>query len=323
VRRFEWVSATSLPQALAQAGAGAAIKAGGIDLLDRLKEGLEAPARVVNLREVEGLRAIREEREGLSIGALATLSAVAVSAPVRARFPALAAAAARAATPHVRNVATAGGNLLQRPRCWYFRRAAFHCLRKGGQACFAQDGENQYHAVFGNGRCAMVHPSDLATALVALDARAQIASPAGARLVPVAELFVAPEEEVQREHLVAQGEILTGVYVPWPSASVRTVYLKQRERESADWPLASVAASVSVRDGAFASALLVLGAAAPVPWRARAAEAALLGQPVGEAAVAAALDAELARATPLARNGYKVALFQALGQRAILQAAGA
>ena len=321
MNRFEFATVSSTAAALEQLKAGALPKAGGVDLIDRMKEGLDAPARVVNLRGVAELDGVREEAGGLSIGPLTTLSALAGNVVVKARPSALAQAALLAATPHIRNVATTGGNLLQRPRCWYFRNLAFRCQRKGGKPCFAQDGEHAYHAIFDNQACAMVHPSDLATALIALGARLEIVGPTGTRKVELGAFFVSPQQDITREHSLAPGEILTRIVIPTGIAGARSAYVKQRQRESADWPLASVAAVVSLSAGKVTSATVVFGAAAPTPWRARILEAELAGKPASAEAITAAVRAELGKATPLDRNGYKVAVFEAVARRAILLAA--
>lgn len=323
MKPFAWSDPATLEEALTQLGPGALAKAGGVDLADRLKEGIDAPERLVNLRRIPGLDGISEGAGGLEVGALATLARVADSEPVRRRWPALAEAAARAATPNIRNQATAGGNLLQRPRCWYFRSADFHCLRKGGDTCFALDGRNAYHAVLGNDVCAIVHPSGLATALMALAARVEIAGVGGRREVALEELFVAPEEDVTREHRLAPGEIVTKIRVPAPLAGSRQAYHKVRERDSADWPIAEAAVLIELSGGRVSRASVVLGAAAPVPWRAREAEAALAGRVLDAVSAREAARAALAKATPLAENGYKVAVLEAAVQRALLAAGGA
>ena len=238
---FEWTNAATVAEAISQMGGTAAVKAGGIDLLDRMKEGLDAPAKLVNIREVRGLDRLRlDAKTGLHIGPLVTLAELDASAVVRRRYGALADAAGHAATPQIRNVATVGGNLLQRPRCWYFRSEDFHCRKKGGTVCFAQEGENQYHAIFGNSLCAIVHPSATATALVALGARLELTSAKAQREVALEEFFVAPEEDIRRENSIGEKELMTGIRVPPLAPGARTIYLKQGEKESFDWPVADV-----------------------------------------------------------------------------------
>jgi len=322
VKRFEWFDPATVEEALARLGKGALPKAGGVDLADRLEEGLDPPSRIVNLRRVAGLDVLREREGALDLGPLVTLARLADDGAVRARWPALAEAALRAATPNVRNQATVGGNLLQRPRCGYFRQADFPCRRKGGTTCFALEGRNAYHAVLANDPCAIVHPSDAATALVAYRATAEIAGSRGRRTLPVEDLFVLPEEDVTREHRVAPDELLVGLRVPAPAAGAGSAYVRIVERESADWPLAAVAAVVETAAGRCERASIVLGAAAPIPWRAREAEVVLAGQVVDARTASLAARAALAGARPLSENGYKVRILEVAVKRAVLAAAG-
>lgn len=298
------------------------IKAGGIDLLDLMKEGLLAPERLVNLRSVPGLAAIAEDQDGtVGIGAMVTIATLAAHPLIRARYPALAAAADASASPQIRNAATLGGNLLQRPRCWYFRSRAFHCLRKGGDHCFALDGENQYHAIFGNRPCAIVHPSTLATVLVAIDAAAILVGPDAVRRVALTDFFIASDRDIQRENDLRPHEILTQILLPPQSPGMRMVYLRQGEKESFDWPLADVAVRLELSpDGLCHGAKIVLGAAAPIPHCADGAAALLTGKRIDADLAAAAGRAALDSATPLAGNTYKVPLLETLVRRAVLKA---
>lgn len=320
---FEWTNATTVEEALASHGEGAAFKAGGVDLLDRMKEGLEAPRRLVNIRNVKNLNWIADdEAKGLRVGPLVTLAELAISDIVQKRYAALAAAAGWAATPQIRNMATVGGNLLQRPRCWYFRSEDFHCRKKGGERCFALEGENQYHAIFGNQTCAMVHPSATAVALVALGARLELVSATGKREVALEAFFVTPDEDVSRENRIAAGELITEIRVPAPAAGLRSAYWKQTEKDSFDWPVAEVAVALEMDGATCRRASVVLGSAAPVPHRARAAEAALAGKPIDEATARVAAKAAVEGARPLGENGYKIPVFEAVVRRTLLMAAG-
>lgn len=342
MNRFDWMEARAVSDAATAATAtvaaamvsrageqlpdqAAVIKAGGIDLLDLMKEGLLTPRRLINLRGVAELGAIAASQDGtLRIGAMATLAEVAAHPVVRQRYVALADATGRSASPQIRQVATLGGNLLQRPRCWYFRSAEHHCARKGGEGCFAFAGENQHHAIFDHRGCAMVHPSTAATALVALGARLEIANPQGGkREVRLEDFFLLPSVDLHRENDLAPGEIVTAVTLPPLAATARSLHLKQGERDSFDWPIADVAVVLDRGpDGACRLASIVLGAAAPVPHRAKAAEAALLGRVVDEATARAAAGAALAGASPLTNNAYKLPIFETLVRRAVLAAAG-
>lgn len=260
MNRFTWVSARTISEAATLATAtvadtmtvrseaaerseAAVVKAGGIDLLDLLKENLLAPKTLVNLKEISGLNLIIEEKSGsLRIGPMVTLAKLADSPILRRRYPALAEAAHGSASPQIRNVATLGGNLLQRPRCWYFRAEAFHCLRKGGGHCFALSGENRYHAIFDSATCAIVHPSTSATVLVALGASAELTNAENSvRRVLLEDFFVSPATDVQRENDLRPREILTAIILPPMSSTVRMTHLKLGERDSFDWPLADVA----------------------------------------------------------------------------------
>jgi xanthine dehydrogenase YagS FAD-binding subunit len=341
MNRFEWANARGVADA---AGAGNAtvadamrskngsprtdavvLKAGGVDLLDLMKEGLLTPKRVVNLRAVPELGRIVEERDGsLRIGATATLAQLVAHPAIRARYRALAQAAGNSASPQLRNMATLGGNLLQRPRCWYLRSLAHHCARKGGQTCFAFAGENVYHAIFGQSGCAIVHPSTSATALVAFNARVELLGAKGKkRVVALEKFFVPPERDIGRENDLKPGEILTAVLLPPSDRGARSAHLRQGELDSFDWPVADVAVVLEMEPGDVCRrASVVLGAAAPVPHRAKAAENALVGKQITEDVARGAARAALAGASPLSQNAYKLPIFEALVRRALLIATG-
>jgi len=340
---FEWMNARSAAEAansgaitvtaaMVAAGSGQAkhdavvIKAGGLDLLDLMKEGLLQPRRIVNLRGIAELDRIAEQKDGtLSIGALVTIAQVAGNPIVRQRYTALADATGNAASPQIRNVATLGGNLLQRPRCWYFRSVRHDCVRKGGETCFAFSGENQYHAIFDQNGCAMVHPSTAATALVALGAKVVLVNAKGQRReVLLDDFYLLPDKDIHRENDLRLGEVLTAVVLPKLETGIHSAHLKQGEKDSFDWPLADVAVLLD-RDanGLCRRASIILGAAAPVPHRAKAAEAALRGKPVQDQTARDAARAALAGAAPLSKNAYKLPIFETLVRRAILAAAAA
>lgn len=317
---FEYSNATTVEDALSQLGAGRAVKAGGVDLLDLMKEGLVSPKRVINISNIPGLGEISVQPSGARIGPLVTLAQLSEHRDLRAGYRALADAALGAATPQIRNMASAGGNLLQRPRCWYFRQEQFHCLRKGGSECFALDGENQYHAIFDNELCPIVHPSALATALVAFDATLEIAGKKGTREVPIANFFVGPEQDVRRENVLGAAELVTGISIP-SAPGLRSAYHKQKEKESFDWPIAEVAVVLHMDNGVARNVSVVLGAAAPVPLRSAEAERELTGKRIDEAVARRAAKAAMATASPLAKNGYKLPVFETVIRRTILEAA--
>jgi xanthine dehydrogenase YagS FAD-binding subunit len=318
VKRFVWIDAQDVAGAL-QAGAqpGAIFKAGGVDLADRLKEQLDEPEALVNLRRLGELKQMSfDKMQGLALGPLLTLAQLADSKVVQENALALAQAAGAAATPQIRNMATLGGNLAQRPRCWYFRSELFHCRKKGGTTCFAQDGEHEFHSIFDNAICAAVHPSGTATALVALDARVRLRSAQGARSLPIEALFVTPEKDVLRENQLQHGELISEVIVPAP-VGARSAYSKLMQKQSFDWPLAEVAVAVRMDGKRVQQARVVLGSAAPVPHRAHAAEKALIGNVFDDHAIDAAARAAVEEASPLPRNVYKVPLFEALVRRTL------
>jgi len=323
MNRFELARATSPAAArdLLAEKPGSVFKAGGIDLIDHLKEHLVEPPRVVDLKTIPGLDGITAAADGsLRIGPLATLARVAADAGVRKSHAALAQACAEAASPQIRNVATVGGNLLQRPRCWYYRLESYQCLKKGGDVCFAVGGENRYHAVFGGGPSYAVHPSNAAVPLLAFGASFILEGEQGSRTVPASEFFTSPAKDPERENQLRPGEILTEIRVP-AAAGVRSVYQDVRERAAFDWPLVSAAVALKVEGGVVREARVVLGAVAPVPWRSAKAEQALVGKPLEEATAAAAARAAVFGATPLSDNGYKVGLVQTLVRRALMSIA--
>jgi xanthine dehydrogenase YagS FAD-binding subunit len=270
------------------------------------------------IKELKGIRATSDG--GLRIGALATLSEVAEHQQIASSYPVLAQSAASAASPQLRNQGTLGGNLCQRPRCWYYR-GDFRCLRKGGDICFAASGENQRHCIFGGAPCFIVHPSDTAPALVALGARVSIAGKR-ARTIPLASFFVLPLDSLERENVLAPGEILTEILIPPPQAGTRSVYRKVRERGAFDFALAGAAVVVTLAAGKVQTARIVLGGVAPVPWRSREAEQALAGRALDESAIQAAAAAAVKDAAPLSKNEYKVPLVSGILQETLTALAG-
>jgi len=311
--KFDYLSPASLDEATAVlARGGAQAHAGGTDLLGCLADGVLHPAIVVSLSRVPGLAGIRAEGDGsLRIGALTTLAEVAAHPLIGQRFQVLAEAAAAVASPQLRNQGTLGGNLCQKPRCWYYR-GRFPCLRKGGEQCFAAEGQNQYHCVFGGERCFIVHPSDTAPALVALEAMARVQGSGTSRSVPVAALHVAPAQDPTRETVLERDELITEIVVPAPPAGLRSTYRKVRTRAAWDFALAGAAVALDLSSEAIASARIVLSGVAPVPWRARAAELALEGRHLDATSIAAAATAAVEGAEPLAHNAYKVPLIRGL-----------
>jgi xanthine dehydrogenase YagS FAD-binding subunit len=318
MRNFAYVLPETIDQAAAAAKEkGALLKAGGIDLLDLMKGEVVQPESLVNLLHLKaaGLREIASRDDGLHIGALVTLGQLAGAGAVPG---VLAQAAGLAATPQIRNVATVGGNLAQRVRCWWFRSATFPCARKEGNQCYAQKGENKYHAIFDNGDCAAVNPSSLAAPLVALDATVVTSS----RRIPIADFFVPTGKDITREHVLERGEIITEIFVPKAARGWRAAYREASERDSSDWSTISAAVTLDLDGKTVKAARVVLGQVAVVPLRAAAVEEALSGKPVTLQSAAAAADRAFAQAKPFEENAYKIPLGKVLLKRAILAAAG-
>ena len=330
MRSFELLRPTTIAQAVdalaaARGEPGSALAlAGGQDLLTELRAGVAAPALLVDLKRVPELASIDEsESDHVLLGALATLDRL-ESGPLARRFPLLAQAAATVASPQVRNQATLGGNLCQRPRCPYYRLEHAACLKKGGTECFARDGRNATSAILGGGPSYIVHPSDLAPALMALDAELEIAGATGARWLALEDFFTLPSEaDVRRENVLGPAEIVTRVRVPKDrSADAATdgwqgVYLKLAERSALDFALSAVALALRTAGGRIREARLVLGGVAPRPWRCRSTEALLEGRPIDEETCRAAAEDALRDARPLAENGYKVPMTRGLITKAL------
>jgi xanthine dehydrogenase YagS FAD-binding subunit len=293
----------------------AALIAGGTDLIDELKSGVSMAGLVVDLRGVPGLAGIAPEKGGLRIGAMTRVVDLAGAAAVARDHPGLKEAALALATPQLRNVGTVGGNLCQRPRCWYYRDPQVVCRKKGGFNCFAYQGRNKYHCIFGGNGCSIVYPSDLAPALISLNATATIATAKGDKVIPLEAFYAGPDVDVTRENVLAKGQFLKSVWVPAPKAGQRSAYVKLEERGTWDFALVSAAVAGVVKDGKLAEISVVMGGVAPIPWRLKKAEDVLRGKPATETVVREAADAALKDASPLRENGYKTDLvFAALKQ---------
>jgi xanthine dehydrogenase YagS FAD-binding subunit len=319
MRSFEHVNASDIQTAIAllREPHTEAI-AGGTDLLGELKARLRSPKRLVNIKTLSELHEIGYSPQmGLRIGALVTLAQIEQHPAIRERFSLLAQAASSAATPQLRNMGTVGGNLCQKPRCWYYRNKLFHCWLKGGDTCFAEDGENKYHAILGADRCHAVHPSDLAPALMALDATIRVVGPDLDGEISLAELYTKPTESHRQMTILGPGELITEIRVPTPKGDSRGVYLKAMERQSWSFALVSVAAHLRREGDHIADARIVLGGVAAIPWRAKDSEKILIGQRFSEELAERAAEAAVAGAQPLRYNAYKVKLAQALVKRAL------
>jgi xanthine dehydrogenase YagS FAD-binding subunit len=318
VKNFVLLPAASLAEAAREcAKPKTELKAGGVDLVDRMKEGLDSPDRVVSIAGIPGLDQIAIGSPS-RIGALATLAHIADHPDVRRIYPALADAAGGAATPQIRNMATLGGNIAQRPRCWYYRSADFDCRKKGGNECYAQEGENRFHAIFDTDLvCVCVHPSATGTALVAYDASVEIVSPKGNRTMHLEELFAKPTEDPTRENHLQPGEIIEAVRIPAPAAGARSAYRKLKEKESFDWPLVETCVALTLEGGTIRNARVVLGHVAQVPWRSKEAEAVLNGAHPTPETITKAGAAAVAGAKPLSQNAFKVRLARVMLERTL------
>lgn len=305
---FAYIRARSKQEAFDNlASQGAHVHAGGTDLLGCARDEVFEVEKLVSISRLEELKGIaRSDEGGIRIGALTTISEIAASTVIRESYPGLAQAASDVASPQLRNQGTLGGNLCQRPRCWYFR-GDFHCAKKGGDMCYAVEGENRYHAIFGGDPCYIVHPSDTAPMLVALGAEVRISGARGERSMALEDFFVLPDQDLERENVLQQGEIVTEVVLP-AATGVKSSYRKIRERGAWDFALASVALAVRMSGSTIAEARVVLGGVAPTPWRSAAAEAALIGKEPNPSVAAAVAAAAVAGAQPLEQNAYKVLL---------------
>ncbi len=321
MKAFTLVQARTLSEASREAAKpDSELKAGGVDLLDRMKEGYDSPKVVVSISAVPGLARI-DVGPPAKLGALATLAAIAADAGVRKHYPALAEAASGAATPQIRNMATLGGNLCQRPRCWYYRLEEFDCRKKGGKDCFAKEGENRYLAIFDTDLlCCCVHPSAAGTALTAYGASLEIVSTKGKRTLPIEKFFYRPTEDATRENNLVAGDVVESISLPAPAAGARSVYRKLKEKESFDWPLVEVAVALTLSGGVVRDARVVFGAVAPTPIRSREAEAVLNGGAPGAELARRAAEAAVAGAKPLSQSGYKVRLAKVELERALREA---
>jgi len=315
---FQWIDAKSVDEAVTLLSAderGSTIaKAGGMDLLDLIKEGIVAPARIVNLQRIDALRGVQlDDAKGLRLGSLTTLAEIASNAAIRRRYPALAAAAAHAATPQVRNAATIGGNLLQRPRCWYFRNELFHAAREE-----AGREQSQYGAIFDNAKTIMMHASTPATALLAYDASVHVVGKAGrSRTIALGDFLLPPDFDRNRDTTLGRDEVLTHISVPPLAASTRAAYHKQTERDSYDWPICDVAVVLTLADRKVAAARIVAGSVAPVPRRMTASEDILRGREIDEGVAAEAARVAVRGATPTEQNSYKVPILETVIRRTI------
>jgi len=319
---FEYASPTALAEAFALLGPGADdahILAGGTDQISLMKDYIHTPKRVVNIKAIHELGGITRAQGGLRIGATVTFDELVNSALVRSQYPSIHAAVAGITSPQIRNMGTVGGDLCQRPRCWYYRNGFGLFAMKDGKS-LVPNGENKYHAIFGGGPAYFVSASSLGPALIALNAKVTIRSARGSRTIPVEKFFVIPKDEQSREIDLKPDEILTEILVPVGAGKNATYEVRQKE--ALDWPLVTASVALHLDGANVREARIVLGHVAPIPWVAEDAAKSLVGQPLNAESAEKAGAAAVAGAQPLSQNGYKVQLAKVAVKRALLAAAG-
>lgn len=326
MKAFEYAAPKQRQQALGLLGRNwgeSEILAGGTDLLALMKDDVVSPRRLVNIKNIDGpeLHAIMRKQNGVQIGALVHLADAATAGDIRQSYPMLANALVEAASPQIRNMATMGGNICQRPRCWYFRNGFGLLGQKDGKS-LVTEGDNRYHAILGNeGPAYFISPSSIVPSLIAYGAKITLASASGTREVPLEKFFVIPKDENQREHDLRPDEMLTFVTIPAPPAGARVAHYEVRQKAAFDWPLATCAALLEMNGGTVKSARIVMGHVAPIPWVSNEAAQAITGKQVTEETADAAGAAAVANAKSLGRNAYKIKLARVAVKRAILTAA--
>lgn len=326
MRKFSYHSAGSLAEGIRHLDSDPAdsvrLLAGGTDLLPLMKSGIEQPDTLIGIRRIPELTTeVTIDETGARLGALTTLGDIAEHPDLARRYPALAQAAAQAASPQLRNMATLGGTLLQRPRCWYFRDPAFRCWLKGGSVCHARDGMNQGHAIFDTGECRAAHPSDLACALSALDASVDLRGPQGTRSLQIADFLQPPTDQRRRETVLAADEFVVSVRVPTAERLGRSIFLKAMERNAWSFATVSVAARIRHRGEVIEAVDVVLGAVATIPWSIGPRLDEMCNRGYDDQRMVATVRAAFDDAEPLAMNAYKVPLARALTERALRELA--
>jgi xanthine dehydrogenase YagS FAD-binding subunit len=330
MKSFELYEPTTVQQAVSllnQFGATVKVIGGGSDQIGGIMKdwvqgkGMPLPTQIVDLTTVPDLKGIKVGSDGAHIGATTTLTEVIEHQDLQQQFPLLTQAALSVASPLIRNFGTLGGNINQRPRCWFFRGENFACYKKGGDFCYAVTGDNRYHAIIGGELCYIVHPSDTATALLALNAQAKISGPSGDRTVPFDQYFHGPREDVLTENFLKANEVMTEVFIPTPAAGTKMAWTKLKDRQVYDFAVVSVAAAFTMDGGNWKDGRVVLGGVSPVPYRAQVVEDGLKGKDVKTAIKQAAAQIRTV-ARPMSLNAYKVDIAQGLVERTVLQALG-
>ena len=320
-KRLEHFNARTIDEAISlldEYREKAKIIAGGTDLIRLMKSRVTDPKVLVNIKTIADLAYITEDAEGLKIGALTTIKDIEASPIIRDKYSILAEAAHAVAAPHIRNMATVVGNLCQDVQCWYYRRPpitgrSFFCRRKGGEYCYAVAGDNRYHAIIGGGECLAACPSDMAPALIALDAKVKIVSPTRQRESSLEEFYTV------LGNILKPNEIITEIQIPTPKPDTKQRYLKFRLRKTIDFAISSVAAAITTENGVVTNARIMLGGVAPIPYRALRAEEAVKGRVITQSLAGTAAKAAVSGAVPLSLNAYKVPITESLVKRAILQ----
>jgi xanthine dehydrogenase YagS FAD-binding subunit len=315
---FSYIQPLTVKEAVDAITDDAVVCGGGTDLLGCMREGIITPGKLVSLESLNPLKGITKTLEGgLSIGAMTTIADIAKNPLVNSIYPGLAQGARQVASPQLRNQGTIGGNLCQKPRCWYYR-GAFDCLRKGGKLCYARRGQHQFHAVFGHDNlCYITHPSDTAPPLISLKARVRVVGPDKERTIPVEQLHVAPSSNPRAETVLGPKEIITRIVLPPVPENLKSSYRKVRARRAWDFALAGAALAIKMDGDTVVDARVVLSGAAPVPWRSRAVEKAIMGRHLTRQNIAAAAAAVTNNAQPLENNTYKIHLFQGVIEEAL------
>jgi xanthine dehydrogenase YagS FAD-binding subunit len=323
MQAFEYANPSTLQEALGLLGSGwddAAVLAGGTDLISLMKEYRHSPKRVVNIKNIKELGGISRSSAGVRIGATVTLDELTENQIIRTEFPSLLQAARGITSPQIRNMGTVGGDLLQRPRCWYYRNGFGLLAKDKDGKSLVPNGQNEFHAIFGGGPAYFVSASSFGPALIALGAKVKLQSASGSRELPADKLFVIPQSDSSRETALLPNEILTEINIP-SARGVRNSTYEVRYREAVDWPVATASVALRMKGSSIGSARVVLGHVAPTPWVASQAEQMLAGKSISEDVAEQAGKAAAANAAPLSQNGYKVQLVQVAVKRALLQAA--
>ena len=298
-------------------GSGGYILAGGTDLVTEMKQGIIEPHLLVSTSQIKEMCNIEWNQSGVKIGSMVTLSDIANSESMKIKLKSLVQATGSIATPQIRNIATLGGNLCQRPRCWYYRNSRFDCLKKGGAKCFAVGGSDKYHAILGGHSCYIVHPSDSGTALVALNAKVEIYRKSQRIIIPIVDFFTGPEIDVTRENILEPGDILISIHIPNESMAGSSVFLKAKERKSMDFAIVSVASMVKIENEIISQVGLAVGGVAPVPWNLNTLESKLVGMKKEDVDIESLCSGIFNDAKVMGQNGYKLHLAQTYLERAL------